>query len=78
VRCQHCGKLTVVHTAGKGDEFMLRCNHCRGYHKFTKTGHHASGAVNYRVTKVEADPADGGGKGSNRVQAIRSSTGGSQ
>ena len=57
MRCQHCGKLTVVHTAGKGDEFMLRCNHCRGYHKFTKTGHHASGAVNYRVTKVEADPA---------------------
>ena len=76
MRCQHCGKLTVVHTAGKGDEFMLRCNHCRRYHKFTKTGHHASGAVNYRVTKVEDAPAES--RSGNRVQAIRSSTGGSQ
>ena len=75
MRCQHCGKLTVVHTTGKGDEFTLRCTHCRGYHKFTKAGHHGSGAVNYRVTKVEAAPEKGGG---NRVQAIRSSTGGSQ
>jgi hypothetical protein len=67
--------LTVVHTTGKGDEFTLRCTHCRGYHKFTKAGHHGSGAVNYRVTKVEAAPAKSDG---NRVQAIRSSTGGSQ
>jgi hypothetical protein len=56
--------LTVVHTTGKGDEFTLRCTHCRGYHKFTKAGHHGSGAVNYRVTKVEAEPAKSGG---NRV-----------
>lgn len=75
MRCQHCGKLTVVHTTGKGDEFTLRCTHCRGYHKFTKAGHHGSGAVNYRVTKVEAEPAK---TGSDRVRAIRSSTGGSQ
>ena len=76
MRCQHCGKLTVVHTTGKGDEFMLRCTHCRGYHKFTKAGHHGSGAVNYRVTKVEAEAAKAVGDG--RVQAVRSSTGGSQ
>ena len=75
MRCQHCGKLTEVHIAGKGDEFTHRCPHCRGYHKFTKAGHHGSGAVNYRVTKVEAEPAK---TGSGRVQAIRSSTGGSQ
>lgn len=75
MRCQHCGKLTVVHTTGKGDEFTLRCTHCRGYHKFTKAGHHGSGAVNYRVTKVEAAPAKSRG---DRVQAVRSSTGGSQ
>ena len=75
MRCQHCGKLTVVHTTGKGDEFTLRCTHCRGYHKFTKAGHHGSGAVNYRVTKVEAETVK---SGSNRVQAIRSTTGGSQ
>jgi hypothetical protein len=81
VRCQHCGKLTVVHTTGKGDEFTLRCTHCRGYHKFTKAGHHGSGAVNYRVTKVEgvakveAAPAKSRG---DRVPAVRSSTGGSQ
>ena len=78
MRCQHCGKLTVVHTAGKGDEFMLRCTHCRGYHKFTKAGHHGSGAVNYRVTKVEVAPAKSRGDSSTRVQAVRSSTGGSQ
>ena len=76
MRCQHCGKLTVVHTTGKGDEFMLRCTHCRGYHKFTKAGHHGSGAVNYRVTKVEAEAAKAIGEA--RVQAVRSSTGGSQ
>ena len=75
MRCQHCGKLTVVHTTGKGDEFTLRCTHCRGYHKFTKAGHHGSGAINYRVTKVEGTPAESRVK---RVQAIRSSTGGSQ
>jgi len=76
VRCQHCGKLTVVHTTGKGDEFIYRCTHCRGYHKFTKAGHHGSGAVNYRVTKIESAPAESRG---GRVQAIRStSTGGSQ
>ena len=79
MRCQHCGKLTVVHTTGKGDEFTLRYTHCRGYHKFTKAGHHGSGAVNYRVTKVEVEveaaPAKNRG---GRVQAVRSSTGGSQ
>ncbi|HKU71154.1 MAG TPA: hypothetical protein VJQ51_09965 [Burkholderiales bacterium] len=68
--------MTVVHTTGKGDEFMLRCTHCRGYHKFTKAGHHGSGAVNYRVTKVEAAPAKT--QGDVKVQAARSSTGGSQ
>ena len=77
MRCQHCGKLTVVHTTGKGDEFTLRCTHCRGYHKFTKAGHHGSGAVNYRVTKVEVEAAPAKSRGG-RVQAVRSSTGGSQ
>lgn len=77
MRCQHCGKLTVVHTTGKGDEFTLRCTHCRGYHKFTKAGHHGSGAVNYRVTKIDSAPAvESRG---NKVSAVRSSsTGGSQ
>ena len=75
MRCQHCGKLTVVHTTGKGDEFTLRCTHCRGYHKFTKAGHHGSGAVNYRVTKVEPVPGDGRDAG---LQPVRSTTGGSQ
>ena len=77
MRCQHCGKLTVVHTVGKGDEFMLRCTHCRGYHKFTKAGHHGSGAVNYRVTKIESVPAKSQAE-EKRVQAVRSTTGGSQ
>lgn len=53
MRCQHCGKLIVVRTVGKGDEFLHRCPHCLGYHKFTKVGHHGSGAVNYCVTRVE-------------------------
>jgi phage FluMu protein Com len=75
MRCQFCGKLTVVHIAGKGDEFVHRCPHCRGCHKFTKSGHHGSGAINYRVTKVEASPGKGRGAG---VQVVRSSTGGSQ
>lgn len=75
MRCQHCGHLTVVRTAGKGDEFTHRCMHCRGYHKFTKTGHHGSGAVNYRVTKVEAAPAES--RDAVR-QSVRSTTGGNQ
>ena len=75
MRCQHCGKLTVVRTAGKGNEFMHRCQHCSGYHKFSKTGHHGSGAINYRVTKVEAAPDEGRGAGR---QVIRTTTGGSQ
>jgi hypothetical protein len=74
MRCHHCGKLTTVHTAGKGDEFTHRCLHCRGRHKFTKTGHHGSGAVNYRVTKVEATPGES--RDADR-QPVRSSTGGS-
>jgi hypothetical protein len=53
VRCHHCGKLTTVRTVGKGDEFLYRCQHCSGFHKFTATGRHGSGAINYRVTKVE-------------------------
>jgi hypothetical protein len=63
-----------VRTAGKGNEFTHRCQHCSGYHKFTKTGHHGSGAINYRVTKVEA-PVEGREAGPQRV---RSTTGGSQ
>jgi len=53
LKCHHCGKTTVVRTAGKGDEFLHRCQHCLGYHKFTKVGHYDSGAIHYRVTKVE-------------------------
>jgi predicted RNA-binding protein with PUA domain len=53
VRCHHCGKLTTVRTAGKGDEFVYRCRHCNGPHQFTAAGRHGSGAINYRVTKVE-------------------------
>jgi phage FluMu protein Com len=60
VRCQHCGKLIVVRTVGKGDEFLHRCPHCLGYHKFTKVGHHGSGAVNYCVTRVELAPGEFG------------------
>ena len=59
MRCQHCGKPTAVRTVGKGDEFVHRCSHCRGVHKFTKVGHHGSGAVNYRITKVELAPGAG-------------------
>ena len=57
MRCQHCNKLTVVRTAGKGDGFVHRCSHCGGGHKFTKIGQHGSGAANYRVTKVELVPS---------------------
>jgi hypothetical protein len=46
-----------VRTTGRGEEFLYRCRHCRGYHKFTSVGHHGSGAIHYRVTKVAA-PAD--------------------
>jgi hypothetical protein len=42
-----------VRTAGKGDEFVYRCRHCNGSHRFTAAGRHGSGAINYRVTKVE-------------------------
>jgi hypothetical protein len=56
MRCHHCKKLTVVHTLGKGDEFLHRCKHCSGYHKFTSAGRHSSGAINYRVTKVMPEP----------------------
>ena len=75
MRCQHCGKLTVVHTAGKGDEFTYRCQHCGGSHKFTKSGHHGSGAVNYRVVKVEAAPGQGRDAG---AQSVRFSRGGTK
>lgn len=75
MRCQHCGKLTVVRTAGKGNEFTHRCPHCSGYHKFTMAGHHGSGAINYRVTKVEAAPGKVRPAG---LQPVRSTTGGSQ
>ena len=75
MRCQHCGKLTVVRTAGKGNEFTHRCPHCSGYHKFTMAGHHGSGAINYRVTKVEAAPGEARSAG---MQPVRSTTGGSQ
>ena len=56
MRCHHCGKLTVVRTLGKGDEFLHRCKHCSGFHKFTSAGRHGSGAINYRVTKVLPAP----------------------
>jgi uncharacterized Zn finger protein len=59
LKCHHCGKTTVVYTSGKGDEFLYRCQHCRGYHKFTNAGRHGSGAINYRVTKLAQAP---GGK----------------
>jgi hypothetical protein len=52
MKCHHCGKLTTVRTAGKGDEFLHRCQVCGGFHKFTNAGRHGSGAINYRVTKV--------------------------
>jgi hypothetical protein len=64
-----------VRTAGKGNEFTHRCQHCSGYHKFTKTGHHGSGAINYRVTKVEAAPVE---VRKAAPQRVRSTTGGSQ
>jgi len=54
LRCHHCGKLTDVRTTGRGEEFLHRCRHCHGYHKFTSVGHHGSGAIHYRVTKVAA------------------------
>lgn len=56
MRCQHCGKLIAVHTFGKGDVFIHRCRFCHGYHKFTNAGRHASGAINYRVTKHTPTP----------------------
>ena len=62
MRCKFCGKLITVRIAGKGDEFTHRCPHCRGCHKFTKAGHHGSGAVNYLVTKVEAGATQGSGR----------------
>jgi hypothetical protein len=43
-----------VRTKGRGEEFLCRCRHCGGYHKFTSVGHHGSGAIHYRVTKAEA------------------------
>jgi hypothetical protein len=43
-----------VRTTGRGEEFLHRCRHCHGYHKFTSVGHHGSGAIHYRVTKVAA------------------------
>ena len=45
-----------MRTLGKGDEFVHRCQHCRGLHKFTNAGRHGSGAINYRVTKVLPEP----------------------
>lgn len=59
MKCHHCGKQTVVRTTGKGKEFLHRCRHCGGYHRFTIAGRHGSGAINYRVTKVAPVP---GGK----------------
>jgi hypothetical protein len=53
LRCFHCGKITEVRTTGKGEEFLHRCSRCHGYHKFTSAGRHGSGAINYRVTKVD-------------------------
>jgi DNA-directed RNA polymerase subunit RPC12/RpoP len=58
VRCHHCGKLTAVRTVGKGEEFLYRCRRCNGFHKFTATGRHGSGAINYRVTKIEPASQD--------------------
>jgi hypothetical protein len=43
-----------VRTNGRGEEFLYRCRHCHGYHKFTSVGYHGSGAIHYRVTKVAA------------------------
>jgi hypothetical protein len=60
LKCFHCGKTTVVRTNGKGEEFLHRCGRCHGYHKFTSAGRHGSGAINYRVTKI--DPPSGSGK----------------
>ena len=60
MKCFHCGKTTVVRTHGKGEEFLHRCERCRGYHKFTSAGRHGSGAINYRVTKI--DPPSSNGK----------------
>jgi hypothetical protein len=61
LKCHHCGKTTIVRTEGKGDAFLHRCAHCKGYHQFTNVGRHGSGAINYRVTKYA--PAPGGSRG---------------
>lgn len=54
MKCHHCGKTIAVHTQGKGKEFLHRCPLCNGYHKFTSAGYHGSGAINYRVTKLDS------------------------
>jgi hypothetical protein len=54
LRCHHCSKLTEVRTNGRGEEFLYRCRHCGGYHRFISVGHHGSGAIHYRVVKVPA------------------------
>lgn len=56
MRCHYCGKIIVVRTSGKGEEFIHRCPYCHGSHKFTSAGRHGSGAINYRVTKFEHPP----------------------
>ena len=56
MKCHHCGKTIAVHTRGKGEEFLHRCPHCKGYHKFTSAGRHGSGAINYHVTKLARAP----------------------
>jgi phage FluMu protein Com len=56
VRCHHCGKIFAVRTTGKDGEFIRRCPHCHGSHKFTSAGRHGSGAVNYHVTKLAHAP----------------------
>jgi hypothetical protein len=43
-----------VRTNGRGEEFLYRCRHCGGYHRFISVGHHGSGAIHYRVVKVAA------------------------
>ena len=60
MKCFHCGKITEVRTAGKGEEFLYRCSHCHGYHKFTIAGRHGSGAINYRVTKIDPPSSKAG------------------
>ena len=59
MRCHHCGKTITVTTRGRGAQFVHRCPLCNGYHQFTSAGHHNSGAIVYRITKVAPSP---GGK----------------